>query len=395
MRDFLKSSGRQLRAGWFWPLVLLALPNCTNDFRPFEVRDPAFEPGPNPTSAVMCDIPKVQDHAIDNCATPMEIMSLMSMEHAAVAQAQGEPNTTLALDFSADAIAMCGGPRKVEFLSPFPAGITVCVNCGTQIGGGKKFPDANAVCVAMCIDLTSLDGGPQAFCQSNAHVSTNFDKNGNTCYINACTSGGNPDGNFHDPRQDQDNVNWQEQNGTGGANGSSGNNLSRTAGRSGNFDAGGFSKQVIQHGEAWVEFQVSDNTKAYAVGFSSSPADHETLEDIPFALVLNANGTLSISQGGNITGNFGSYSAGDRFRVHVMPDTSEPTKATLSATRLDPTQPPCMGQFTNGMTCVEIPIATASSVSPYPFQVDASLIDTGPEAILENVTMVFIEGAPK
>ena len=29
MRDSLKSSVRRLSTGWFWPLVLLALPNCS------------------------------------------------------------------------------------------------------------------------------------------------------------------------------------------------------------------------------------------------------------------------------------------------------------------------------------------------------------------------------
>ena len=29
MRDSLKLSLRRVRVGWFWPLLLLALPNCT------------------------------------------------------------------------------------------------------------------------------------------------------------------------------------------------------------------------------------------------------------------------------------------------------------------------------------------------------------------------------
>ena len=29
MRDVLKSTVRRLSVGWFWPLVLLALPNCS------------------------------------------------------------------------------------------------------------------------------------------------------------------------------------------------------------------------------------------------------------------------------------------------------------------------------------------------------------------------------
>ena len=70
MRDFLKSGGRWLGAGWYWPLVLLALPACA--FQTGGLGNPyAFEPGTPPlTGAVMCDIPKPPfDDVKNDCAT--------------------------------------------------------------------------------------------------------------------------------------------------------------------------------------------------------------------------------------------------------------------------------------------------------------------------------------
>jgi hypothetical protein len=378
MRDFLNSTGLWLRAAWFWPLVLVVLPNCSLSS---EVPPDTFKGGAQPqSSAIMCDIPQVPDPASNGCASSTEIGNGIALAHAAVALAQGE-HKNIALDFSAAAIAACGGgPKKTVFQGQFPDGLTVCLNCGTQMPA--PYPDGNAACMAKCIDLVKFNTeSALAFCQLNAHVSTNFDKS--TCFSNACSSNGTANTNFADPRRNQEPVIWIEQNGTSG--GSSGNNISRTAGRSGNFDAGAYSKQSVTHGDAWVEFEVSDNTKAYAVGFSEKPADHETLEDIPFALGLNADGTLTIFQAGGVqlTGNFGTYTTSDRFRVHIVEKTDGSNTATLSATRLN-------GPCTVGTVCSETTIATLTATSPaYPFQVDVSLVDPG--ATLTKVTMVRIQ----
>jgi hypothetical protein len=59
MLDFLKSTGRRLRAGGFCPLALLALSGCALQAGGLTIPG-AFDGGPSPrTSAVMCDIPKV------------------------------------------------------------------------------------------------------------------------------------------------------------------------------------------------------------------------------------------------------------------------------------------------------------------------------------------------
>src|SRR5437899_1446260 len=100
MHAFLKQSGSWVRAGWFWPLVLLALPNCAGilgvrDWGPGGNGDgptPFFEPGLEPrSSAIMCDIPMPAElSGISDCAT--DVVSGMPTEYAAVALAQGEQN---------------------------------------------------------------------------------------------------------------------------------------------------------------------------------------------------------------------------------------------------------------------------------------------------------------
>src|SRR5262245_57943319 len=112
MRDFLRSSGRRVRAGWFWPLVLLALLNCILDTRGTGAGGGggptvAFDGGPDPrSSAVMCDIPMPLSNT---CADATSIGIGISTSRAAIALAQGE-TSSISLDFSTNAISQCGGP---------------------------------------------------------------------------------------------------------------------------------------------------------------------------------------------------------------------------------------------------------------------------------------------
>jgi hypothetical protein len=398
MREFLKSSARGLRAGWFWPLVLLALPNCSQllGVEDWEAGK-AFNPGPAPlTSAIMCDIPHLPD-TVPDCA--MDAVSGMPKEYAAVALAQGEQNS-LVYDFSAIA-SSCGGlPQKMLMFNDFPDGRIVCLNAATQIPA--VYPDGNAVCIAQCIDLINsndLDGRAEGFCKANAHVSTNFDKF--SPVVNACSPGGTP---TMDPKDDtrriQDPIKWVTQNGTN--NGVFANNLTRTAGRSGLFDAGAYSDpgKKITHGDGWVEFEVSDNTKQYAIGvspcgaFVAEPCDtdsDETLADIAFAIVLNGGGLNVVDgqvhvfeNGIEVGGPFGPFAAGDRFRVRV--NDNNDGKASILYTKLN-------GPCTTGTICNEFTFASGSGPSPtYPLRVDVSLVD--PQALLQNVTLVRIQDLP-
>lgn len=391
MRDFLESCGRRFSAGWFWPLVLLALPNCGLNSAGLQSSYP-FNPGSGPlTGAVMCDIPKVTGEGGD-CADASEAGSGMSRARAAVALASGEQNT-LALDFSEGATTACGGfPRKTEFFGTFPDGYAVCLNCPQMIPAA--YADSNAVCVAKCKELIDLDGpdpaeGVVAYCQANAHVSTNFNKN--ICFDNACTDGGTSLPGFFDPRRNAEPVSWTDTIGTS----PTGNSLKRTAPTTGagtiDFNAGAASKQVITTGDAWVEFEASGTNLSHVLGVrqgctdpTACPDGDPSLDDIGFAISLNNDGQVYVieSAGGlNVQGPFGTYAAGERFRIHIV-DNNDKT-ATVSYWRVT-------GPCSAGTICTETQFASQIAPSPqYPLQIDASFREEN--AIVANVTVMRIQ----
>ena len=381
MRTLVTFSSRWLRTGWFLPLLLLMLPNCSlpvDGIGP----PPVFDPGPEPqTSAIMCDIPKVPAPGSGDCASSVETGLGMPLAHAAVALAQGEQNS-LALDLSPAAEAACGGfPRKIEFQGAFPDGYAVCLNCASQIP--LPYGDANAACVAQCIDLVNHGGGAEppggaeAFCQTHAHVSTNFDKN--SCYDNACSGGGTLRSDFVDPRRAQEPVKWIDLIGTSAAE----NDLSRTLPTDGTFDAGGASAQTIAQGDGWVEFEAGENDKGHVVGLSPDVGTDgdPTPSDVAFGLRLGGGGKVAIFEdGAQVGGSLGSYSAGDRFRVQVK-DNLDGT-ASVSYFQLS-------GPCTPGTVCNGAVIGTSVKSATYPLRVDASLASEG--ATLKNVTLVRIQ----
>jgi hypothetical protein len=382
MRNLVKSSNRWLRASWFLPLVALALPNCAFQTGGIAGPPPAFDPGPQPeTSAIMCDIPKVPAPGSGACANSTEVGLGMSLEHAAVALAQGE-QSSIALDLSPAAETACGGfPQKIEFQGPFPDGYAVCLNCAAQIPA--HYADANAACVAQCIDLVNHGGGQEppggadAFCQANAHVSTNFDKN--SCYDDACSGGGTLRSDFVDPRRAQEPVKWIDLVGAS----VTGNALSRTLATDGLSDAGGASAQTIAHGDGWVEFEAGENDKGHVLGLSpdvGTDADPSPT-DIAFGIRLSKVGKVAIVEGDTQVGAaMGTYSPGDRFRIQVK-DNLDGT-ASVSYVQL-------IGPCTPGTVCSGSVIATSANSAKYPLRVDASLGQEG--ATLTNVTLVRIQ----
>src|SRR5215217_9120320 len=154
MGAFLKSRWRWVTIFWFWPLVLLALPNCGSlvgirDWQPGGPPATELDPGPLPrTGAIMCDIPQ----GLPTCATPAEALDGIPLTRAAIALATTMGHN-IGLDFSPDAQNECGNgvPRKTVFYGKFPDGYPVCLNCNTQLPA--VYPDGNAVCVAQCKDL--------------------------------------------------------------------------------------------------------------------------------------------------------------------------------------------------------------------------------------------------
>jgi hypothetical protein len=394
MRDVLKSIGGRLPAGWFWPLVLLALPNCTLDNSGLPNPFP-FNPGSGDLSfAVMCEIPKVPDpNNPENCADGTEALMGMSRANAAIALAQGEHNS-LALDFSADAKNACAGsPRKSAFYAEYPVGFAVCLNCPQMIGPGPSgYADSKKVCEAKCKELVSVGGpeppgGAEAYCQANATVATNFAKN--ECYAGACTPDGVAILDYPDPRKQQVPIKWDELIGASAPS----NTLTRTAPTDGLFSGGGTSDrqtQRIQGGDAWIEFEASETNKGHVLGVSHDSGGNDvdpSFSDIGFGISLDADHNVYILEGGVVVlgagGTLGTYEAGDRFRVYVTDNNDVDHTATISYYKVDPG---CVA----GTKCTKNLIANQqTNPSPkYPLRVDAALGDVG--AALANVTMVFI-----
>jgi hypothetical protein len=387
MRAFLKSSGRWSRVGWLLPLVLLALPNCILDSTGYDYGDDEFNAGNTPrSSAIMCDIPQVPAPGTGDCADASEVEFGMPMAYAAIALAQNEKNSVV-LDFSPAATGACGGlPKKVGFQGPFPDGLTVCLNCASQIPA--KYVDASEACVAKCIDMANqgefeVAGGAQNFCEANARVSTNFDPN--TCFDNACTAGGTPDMSFVDPRRAQELVTWTD---FGGDATALNNNLSKLTGVPGTFDSGAASEQTITHGDAWVEFEAQETGVSHVLGvkMATGPDTEPGLADIEFALSLNFDGSVYVLESGAVTvvGPIEPYTAGQRFRIRIT-DNNNGT-ASISYTRLDG---PCMP----ATICAETTIATQTEPGiTYPIRISASFREPG--ATLANVTLVRILDQP-
>ena len=400
MSDFLKSSGRRLRAGWFLPLALLTFPMCL-DFDQFDVGDPppAFDPGNPPvTSAVMCDIPKpVIEEGSDCVVDDAEEAMGMPLTYAAIALNQGETNT-LVLDYSGT--AQCSGqPKKIEFFGTFPDGLTVCLNCGTQIPA--VYPGPTAVCIAKCKDLLNAgdaltpDEGVDAFCEANARPSTNFDKD--ACYEGFCTNGGTPDPSAVDPRRAQEPVAWIDQFGTDNSFGSNflTDNSPTTGPNTEDFNAGAASAQLITAGDAWVEFGVppepGETTLSHVLGVRAScddpaacPDTDHSLDDIGFSISLNSDGQVYVIESGpplEVFGPFGApYTGFDRFRVKIK-DNHDGT-ATISYSRL-------VGPCAVGTACAEDEFHTSDGPAPqYPLRINASFREEG--ATIANVTVMRI-----
>jgi hypothetical protein len=177
------------------------------------------------------------------------------------------------------------------------------------------------VCVAKCVDLVEQGGmppseGAQAFCESNARVSTNLDPS--TCLNGVCTDGGTLKPDFVDPRREQEEVTWVD---LGGDASALDNNLSKLTGASGAFDSGARSQEIITHGDAWVEFAANETGVSHVVGVSHDDGglDDPSLADVEFAISRNYDGAVYIVEDNAevINGPFGTYAPGERFRLQA------------------------------------------------------------------------------
>jgi hypothetical protein len=405
MSRSLTSSACRLRAGWFWPLVLVALPNCT--FDPQGVSNtPNLVPGPTPrTTLIFCDVERpLQRH----CATVADKALGVRLSEAALALNTGR-TSVIGLDDSPAALARCGGePEAVPFLGAFPEGQPTCVN-PTKVGDGATYANPREVCVALCEDMfgsTDAQGsftpdnppgpGVASFCNAHAHASTNvsFDPGG---VHDGCTPDGGEDPafdtpSFPDERRNPEPVEWTDRFGVV----SDFNSLTRLSPSTGNFDAGAASDQFIARGDGYVEFSGAETNLSHVAGLSevnpgplgcsfNNCVDRDpSLNDINAAISLNVDGRFYVIESGNlvpgpdVNGSFGTYAAGDRFRVMVK-DNQDGTASVVYSKVLTP----C-----HQVACPDTPFLVSARTVQYPVRVDTSFREAG--ATLQAVTLVRI-----
>ena len=373
---------------WFWVVAFLVLPNCSLDRRGI-ASGTNLNPGALPrSSAIFCDIER---NEVRTCSTAADRATAVRLNAAAVALNTGQ-SSDFGLDESPDALARCGGvPEVVHFQGSFPQGTSVCLNCGVIGPPPPFYADANAACVAKCEDLFSTPivvpapAATVAFCTAHAHTSANFQ----TCAPTACTDGGTPLATFVDPRRTPDPVVWRDQIGTS----STDNTLSRTLAPTGMFDAGAVSTQWIVQGDGYVEFSASENDKTHVIGLSELPPgctfpctdSAPGVADITYGISLNVDGNVYVLEGGTLVmgpgpgGSFGTYNAGERFRVTITDRWDSPRTITYS--RIPP------GACTPGVMCVQTVLFTHVGPAAYPLRVDASFREL---ATLTDVRIVSI-----
>jgi hypothetical protein len=95
----------------------------------------------------------------------------------------------------------------------------------------------------------------------------------------------------------------------------SGNNLTKTA-ASAWSNAGASSTKAIAFGDGYVEFTATEINTSRMCGLSKGDSD-QRWQDIDYALYVAIDDTIEIFEGGVYRGDFGTYTAGDRFRVAV------------------------------------------------------------------------------
>ncbi len=408
MREFLTTRVRRLSAGWLWLVVLLVLPNCS-----------FHGPPPPGYTAVYCDVqqpPLFGRH----CASAAEQSRGIRLAAAAVALNRGD-TTDVGLDDSPAARARCGGePEAVLFRGAFPEGQPACVS---------EFTNPLSACAVPCqqyfgdvaddgtfVPQDPPDPSVVQFCgqQAFAHLSANVPRTSGVPlgYPTGCTEAGMLIPEFVDPRRKPERIEWDLAGQVGVASydsivgGVLTHNLMRVAATSAPatdppFDAGAASSQWITKGDAYVEFSAFENTLSHVLGLSEinvgplgcpfeSCDDHDpSLDDIGFAISLNRDGRFYVIENGvlvngpDVNGSFGTYNAGDKFRVKVTDNSDLAKTATISYVRI-------VGSCSPGTPCPELVFyASLTHVGNYPLRADTSFREYG--AKITDVRIVRIQ----
>lgn len=399
MREFLNTRAvTWLRAGAFWTAVLLVVPNCSFDPSGLGFSS-NLDKGSFPRNdLILCDIERPEGR---HCSTEDERARGIRLSEAAIALAEGR-TSDVALDDSEAALAECGGqPKAIYFQGPFPQGFPVCLDCATAIGTAEQ-PTVTVACRRQCYDLFgTVDGegniiptvpplpATVTFCDANSRPSTSFADN--ACFLGACDAGAVRE-DFIDPRSIPEPVVWTDLIGTT-AGGAEGNNLSRTAPFTGAFDAGAVSTQWVTEGDAYLEFSASAANQSHLVGFTEIAAacpppctdTDPNFTSIDFTLGLGDDGRIRIfdlgsaQPGPDINSTFGTYAAGERFRV-LLRDRGNGT-AEVTFTRV-------VGTCVPGSPCTQTLLYTHSRTANYPLRIDTSLFELG--ATITDVRIVRI-----
>ncbi len=257
----------------------------------------------------------------------------------------------------------------------------------------------------MCEDMNggtvnNTSAAVATFCAQHARASTSYPLGDPTLFgfggfQGACTSEGVLRADFDDPsnaalldpRRIPEPVSWQHPVGVAIGGGAS-NTLTRTsANTTGNFDAGAASVQTIAGGDGYVQFTATETNLARLGGLSIGSGNGDTnpnFTNINFAIDLFSDGQFYVFEKGQIqTGPngfaFGTYVAGDRFRVSVK-DNFDGT-ATVTYSRL-------VGPCAPGTACAENVFYTSTTPGSYPLYADSSFKEQ--RATLDDVRVVRI-----
>ncbi len=388
MRGSFTARVRWLRVVWFWPLVLLTLPNCTLDRSGIcSICGLNIAPGPVPwTGAVFCDIEKPGTEG-RHCASPDEINTLPRLTSGAIGLVKFK-NFPGALDYSNAAITACGGPQAVHFEGSFPDGTPICANCTSTI---TSVAAATTLCVQQCEDLTAPDAVPAdpavvADCTNRTRLSINA-ANPTFCFEGACDGLHVVEG-FVTTRRSPEAAAWQNVSNVS-ITGPEGNTLTKNSGLDTSFDAGAASTQTITTGDGYVEFTAgSDTTHTRVVGLSIGDTDSSSdVTTIGYGISLFKEGCYYVFEGGTQVNGaietcsaphaFGGYAADDAFRVAVK-DNFDGT-ATISYAKIT-------AACTLELECP--PFHTSVIPATYPLRVDTSLRELNGQ--IANVIVVRI-----
>jgi hypothetical protein len=388
MSTALKAGVRWSNIGWLWPLALLAWPGCSSFSSGGNTQTIR---GPLPqSSAVFCDIEQPPGR---HCASDAEVAIGIPLSEAALALVTGL-RSPVGLDDSP--AARCGAdnrPQAVPFLGQFPDGQAVCLNCSVIGPAPQPYPDAGAVCFAMCKDLYASNGGTgdaAAFCRDHARPSTNFFPDGGACFSGACRDSGTPTTDFLDPRRFPEPVVWQDLIGVTFADGT----LTRSTATPADpltFDAGAASSQVIKPGDGYLEFTASETDTSRLIGLATGapPDNNPNYQNIAAAIDLFKDGYLYLFENGaKVHGPvddpahlyaFRQYHTGERYRITVRDNfdgTAKVVYSFIAASCLD------------GHPCADEPFYTSTFSAHYPLRVDSSFHEHG--ATLKNARIVRI-----